>query len=178
MARYNAIVKASRVASGQTPPSTRCGLNAKKDLPAHAFVAPRHGVCPGLKNMTENMTEPTRVLYNAQCPVCNFEIKHYARYSEDQALPLGFDDLNSDALANWCLTVDQAARRLYVLHQGNLTSGIEGFLVLWAQMPRYRRLGRLVGCPGIKQISSAVYDYLLAPAIYRWHLHRQARLAR
>lgn len=132
----------------------------------------------GPKHMTDNLTKPTRVLYNAQCPVCNFEIKHYERYSSDAALPLGFDDLNSDALANWDLTADQAARRLYVLHKGALTSGIEGFLVLWAQMPRYRWLGRLVGCPGIKQIACAIYDHALAPAIYRWHLHRQARLAR
>ena len=132
----------------------------------------------GPKHMTDNLTKSTRVLYNAQCPVCNFEIKHYARYSSDAALPLGFDDLNSDALANWDLTADQAARRLYVLHKGALTSGIEGFLVLWAQMPRYRWLGRLVGCPGIKQIACAIYDHALAPAIYRWHLHRQARLAR
>ena len=132
----------------------------------------------GRKHMTDNLTKSTRVLYNAQCPVCNFEIKHYERYSSDAALPLGFDDLNSDALANWDLTADQAARRLYVLHKGALTSGIEGFLVLWAQMPRYRWLGRLVGCPGIKQIACAIYDHALAPAIYRWHLHRQARLAR
>ena len=132
----------------------------------------------GPKHMTDNLTKPTRVLYNAQCPVCNFEIKHYERYSSDAALPLGFDDLNSDALANWDLTADQAARRLYVFHKGALTSGIEGFLVLWAQMPRYRWLGRLVGCPGIKQIACAIYDHALAPAIYRWHLHRQARLAR
>ena len=132
----------------------------------------------GPKHMTDKLTKSTRVLYNAQCPVCNFEIKHYERYSSDAALPLGFDDLNSDALANWDLTADQAARRLYVLHKGALTSGIEGFLVLWAQMPRYRWLGRLVGCPGIKQIACAIYDHALAPAIYRWHLHRQARLAR
>ena len=132
----------------------------------------------GPKHMTDNLTKPTRVLYNAQCPVCNFEIKHYERYSSDAALPLGFDDLNSDALANWDLTADQAARRLYVFHKGALTSGIEGVLVLWAQMPRYRWLGRLVGCPGIKQIACAIYDHALAPAIYRWHLHRQARLAR
>ena len=132
----------------------------------------------GPKHMTDNLTKSTRVLYNAQCPVCNFEIKHYERYSSDAALPLGFDDLNSDALANWDLTADQAARRLYVLHKGALTSGIEGFLVLWAQMPRYHWLGRLVGCPGIKQIACAIYDHALAPAIYRWHLHRQARLAR
>ncbi|MBC7739116.1 MAG: DUF393 domain-containing protein [Candidatus Saccharibacteria bacterium] len=114
----------------------------------------------------------TSVLYNASCPVCNFEIQHYARYAGQKGLPIRFDDLNSDALAQWGLDADTAAKRLYVLHDGKLTSGIPAFLLLWAQMPRYRRLARLVGLPGVRQASSMAYDYVLAPVIYRWHLLR------
>ena len=114
----------------------------------------------------------TRVLYNANCPVCSFEIGHYARYADRSGLPIRFDDLNTDARALWGLDSDTAARRLYVLHDGVLTSGIPAFLVLWAQMPRYRTLGRIVGLPGIKQIAIAAYDHVLAPLIYRWHLRR------
>ncbi|MDN2584391.1 DCC1-like thiol-disulfide oxidoreductase family protein, partial [Aquibium sp. ELW1220] len=80
----------------------------------------------------------TSVLYNATCPVCNFEIQHYARYAFAKGLPIRFDDLNSDAREHWSLDADTAARRLYVLHDGKLTSGIPAFLVLWAQMPKYR----------------------------------------
>ena len=114
----------------------------------------------------------TAVLYNADCPVCNFEIQHYAQYSGDNELPIQFDDLNSDARLQWGLDADTAARRLYVLHDGALTSGIPAFLVLWAQMPKYRWLGKVVGLPVIKQFASALYDYALAPVIYRWHLRR------
>jgi predicted DCC family thiol-disulfide oxidoreductase YuxK len=116
--------------------------------------------------------QSTSVLYNANCPVCNFEILHYAKYSGDNKLPIRFDDLNSDARVRWELDADTAARRLYVLHNGTLTSGIPAFLVLWAQMPKYRWLSKVVGLPGIKQIASTIYDYVLAPAIYRWHLRR------
>jgi len=114
----------------------------------------------------------TSVLYNATCPVCNFEIQHYARYAGDNALPIRFDDLNSDAREAWGLDADTAARRLYVLHEGKLTSGVAAFLVLWTQMPRYRWLARVVGLPGIRQVACAAYDFVLAPAIYRWHLRR------
>lgn len=119
----------------------------------------------------------TSVLFNASCPVCNFEIRHYARYATANGLPIRFDDLNSHMLARWGLDADTAARRLYVLKDGRLTSGIAAFLVLWADMPRYRWLARIVGFPGVRQIASAVYDYLLAPAIYRWHLRRLRRQA-
>ena len=114
----------------------------------------------------------TSVLYNATCPVCNFEIQHYARYADATGLPIRFDDLNSDARGQWGLDADTAARRLYVLHEGALTSGIPAFLVLWAQMPKYRWLAKVVGFPGIKQIACATYDFVLAPVIYRWHLRR------
>lgn len=117
----------------------------------------------------------TSVLYNATCPVCNFEIQHYARYAIAKGLPIRFDDLNSDAREHWSLDADTAARRLYVLHDGKLTSGIPAFLVLWAQMPKYRWLASVVGFPGIRQVASVVYDIVLAPVIYRWHLRRLRR---
>ena len=120
----------------------------------------------------------TSVLYNATCPVCNFEIQHYARYAGANGLPIRFDDLNSDARGEWALDADTAARRLYVMHDGKLTSGIAAFLVLWTQMPRYRVLAKVVGLPGIKHFATLAYDHVLAPTIYRWHLRRQAAHAR
>lgn len=119
----------------------------------------------------------TSVLYNATCPVCNFEIQHYARYAGATGLPIRFDDLNSDARVQWGLDADTAAKRLYVLRDGTLTSGIPAFLVLWSQMPRYVWLARFVGLPGVRQVASVAYDYILAPAIYRWHLLRLQKRA-
>ena len=114
----------------------------------------------------------TCVLFNASCPVCNFEIQHYARYAGQAGLPIRFDDLNSDALAGWGLDADTAAKRLYVLQDGNLSSGIPAFLVLWSQMPRYRWLAWWVGLPVVFQVACKTYDHILAPVIYRWHLRR------
>ena len=82
-------------------------------------------------------SDGTSVLYNANCPVCNFEIQHYARYAGQKGLPIRFDDLNSDVRVEWGLDADTTAKRLYVLQDGALTSGIPAFLVLWAQMPKY-----------------------------------------
>lgn len=119
----------------------------------------------------------TSVLYNADCPVCSFEIGYYAMYAGDESLPIRFDDLNSDARDRWGIDADTAARRLYVMHDGELTSGISAFLVLWAQMPRYRWLARVVGLPGIRHVATFTYDLFLGPIIYRWHLRRQRQTA-
>jgi predicted DCC family thiol-disulfide oxidoreductase YuxK len=119
------------------------------------------------------MTTETRVLFNADCPICNAEICHYQAYAEDSGLEIGFDDLNSEALAAWNIDADTAARRLHVVHEGQVSAGIPAFLVLWKEMPRYRMLGKLVGLPGIRHLASIGYDYILAPLIYRRHLWRQ-----
>ena len=121
------------------------------------------------------MTDTTRVLYNETCPVCRTEIHHYRDYAQAQDLPIAFDDLNTDDLAVWGLTQDDAAKRLHVLHQGKIVAGIPGFILLWQEMPRYRWLARIVDLPGIRQVASVIYDYALAPAIYAWHKRRLAR---
>lgn len=121
------------------------------------------------------MTQETEVLYNAECPVCSFEIDHYRAYADKRALALKFDDLNGCDLARWGLSADQAARRLYVRQGDTLLSGIAAFIVLWREMPRYRFMARLVSIPGVHWVSVKTYDHVLAPLIYRWHLRRKAK---
>jgi len=117
----------------------------------------------------------TKVLYNAECPVCSFEINHYAAYARKNGLPITFDDLNCPERAAWGLDEDTAARRLYVEHDGEVLSGVPAFIVLWRQMPRYRFAAWVVDKPILRPLACAIYDYVLAPVIYRWHLRRKRR---
>jgi len=114
----------------------------------------------------------TSVLYNSACPVCRVEIRNYAQYADAAGLPIRFDDLNTDARLQWGLDADAAARRFYVQRDGVLASGVPAFLLLWAQMPRYRWLGQLMGLPGVRQVAGLAYDHVFAPALYRLHLRR------
>lgn len=125
--------------------------------------------------MSENPN--TEVLYNADCPVCAFEINHYRKHADKHTLPIRFDDLNGAELARWGIAPQQAARRLYVRQGDDLVSGIPAFQRLWAQMPGYRWLAKLTALPVVHPVSVWVYDRVLAPVLYRWHLSRQARRA-
>lgn len=128
--------------------------------------------------MRQEKSNQTAVLYNAECPVCRFEIDHYAAYSSDNTLGIAFDDLNDTAkLDTWGIDPDTAARRLHVLKNGELLRGIPAFIALWQDMPKYHWLARLVSRPGIYQVACFGYDFILAPLIYRWHLRRQRRAA-
>lgn len=121
------------------------------------------------------MLPETRVLYNADCPVCRAEINHYAAYCGAQDLALRFDDLNGPDLSLWGIDADTAARRLHVLHAGSVTHGMPAFRILWAQMPRYRWLARLTNLPLVRPLVDALYDHILAPLLYRRHLSRVAK---
>jgi predicted DCC family thiol-disulfide oxidoreductase YuxK len=123
------------------------------------------------------MTDETRVLYNGQCPVCSSEIAHYSKTARANDLPIRFDDLHSDALGHYGVDADTAARRLHVLHQGQLFVGLDAFIVLWRQLPRFRLLAWLVALPGLKHIAAVTYDHILAPALYNRHRRRLRRKA-
>jgi len=131
-----------------------------------------------LCNYLLTMSKETKVLYNAECPVCNFEIKHYERYSEKRDLPIRFDDLNTDVRESWGIDEDTAARRLYVEKDGQLYSGIPAFIELWKEMPHYKWAAWLAALPLVKQVTIFGYNWVLAPAIYRWHVIRRKRQGR
>lgn len=116
----------------------------------------------------------TRTLYNGDCPICDGKMGSYAAYSQARDLPIAFDDLNSGDLARWGVTEDAATRLLHVRHRGELHLGFDAMLVLWAQMPRYRRLARIGQLPGIYQICDRVYADIIARWIYARHRRRKA----
>ena len=117
----------------------------------------------------------TRALYNGDCPVCDKEMCHYARYSSKAGMPLAFEDLNKVDLNDWGVTADEATRLMHVMHEGTLYVGLDALLILWEQMPRYRWIAWLIKVPGIYQTSRAIYTHVIARAIYNRHQRRVAR---
>ena len=117
--------------------------------------------------------DDTRILYNDTCPVCRFEIDHYRKTATRDGAPLRFDRLQ-DA-ARWGLTEDQAARRLHVLRDGELLSGLAAFRAIWSTLPRWRWLARVTGWPVVRPALTVLYDRIAAPILYRAHVRRQAK---
>jgi predicted DCC family thiol-disulfide oxidoreductase YuxK len=120
-------------------------------------------------------TADTCVLYNGQCPICSREIDVYRRETQAAGLPLAFDDLHAADLARWGVSAEDARRRLHVIADGQVLSGMPAFVALWNALPRWRWLGRLVGLPGVRQIAALVYDHALAPMLYAMDVRRRRR---
>ena len=121
------------------------------------------------------MTQQTEIIYNGSCPICSREIAVYERYAAQRALPLEFTPIDKADLAGLGLTPDAAARRLHILHEGRLVSGVEAFILVWEAMPRFRWLARLLRLPLLRPVAELIYDRLLAPLLYAMHCRRESR---
>ena len=86
-----------------------------------------------------------------------------------------FDDLNQIDPTLYGVTRMDAAKRLHVLHDGSVLSGVPAFVVIWQQLPRYQLLAKIVRLPIVYFLSNLVYDFVLAPILYNAHLRRQRR---
>ena len=117
----------------------------------------------------------TTVLYNDKCPVCSFEIEHYSSLCSKRGIDLDFEKISvgGPVLMASHLTAEDAKKRLHLLTaDGRLLIGMEAFLALWAEMPGYRVLGRIVSTPGIYHLVSLLYDQAVAPALFWWDCRR------
>lgn len=121
------------------------------------------------------METKTAILYNGSCPICSHEIAVYRREAEAGGLPLRFDDLDACNLAAWGVTPEDARRRLHVLRDGRVLSGVPAFIALWQVLPRWRWLARIVGLPGVRHVAVVVYDRLFAPALHAMDRRRRRR---
>ena len=65
-------------------------------------------------------------------------------------------------------------RRLHIQKGDIWHSGVDAFIHLWAEVPGFNWLARLVSLPPVRMIAVPVYDHVLAPWLYRRHLRRVA----
>ncbi len=107
----------------------------------------------------------------------------YKAHAEDAGAPLEWVDIskleNAGALSHKGITQDMAYRRIYVTDERGVPQvGVDGLLVLWRAIPRWRWLARLVALPGVYAVTCWLYDHVLSRTIYEWNRIRLARGAR
>ena len=122
------------------------------------------------------MTEPVNnspaltVLYDGACPLCRREIGIYRGLRPNT--PVCFSDV-SDAAQPLPpgTTREQLLARFHVRgHDGQLLSGAQAFLALWAALPGWRWLALIGRLPGATWAMERAYRFFLRwrPALQRW----------
>ena len=111
----------------------------------------------------ENSTQCNATVYfDGGCPVCSREIAMYQRQSGGNTVNW-VDAARCDAEElGQNLSRDAAIARLHLRRpDGSLVSGAEAFTTLWRMLPRWERLGRLLGSGAALRLLEAGYRTFL-----------------
>lgn len=126
--------------------------------------------------VTESVTQPDKesspltVLYDGACPLCRREIGIYRGLQPNT--PVCFADVSDAALPlPPGTTREQLLARFHVRgRDGQLHSGAQAFLALWAALPGWRWLalaGRLPGAAWVMELTYKVFLHW-RPTLQRW----------
>jgi predicted DCC family thiol-disulfide oxidoreductase YuxK len=110
------------------------------------------------------------VLYDGGCPLCRREIGVYRGLQPNT--PVCFADVSDTALPlPPDTTREQLLARFHVRgSDGQLLSGAQAFLALWAALPGWRWLALVGQLPGAACAMERLYRFFLRwrPALQRW----------
>jgi predicted DCC family thiol-disulfide oxidoreductase YuxK len=113
---------------------------------------------------------PLTVLYDGACPLCRREIDVYRGLRPNIAVC--FADVSDPASPLPSDTTrEQLLARFHVRgSDGQLLSGAQAFLALWAALPGWRWLARVGRLPGAAWAMERLYRFFLRwrPALQRW----------
>ncbi|MDO7693421.1 MAG: DUF393 domain-containing protein [Burkholderiaceae bacterium] len=113
------------------------------------------------------------VLYDGACPLCRREIAVYRDLQPLQpGSPVCFADISSAAVPLPAGTSrEQLLARFHVQgRDGQLLSGAQAFLALWAALPGWRWLALAGRIPGVAWVMERMYRLFLRwrPMLQRW----------
>ena len=101
------------------------------------------------------------IYFDGSCPLCSFEIDHYASCVGGDKL--GFVDVSrNDARLGADLTSDTAMRRFHVRRSdGSLVSGAWAFVEVWDTLPGWQWAARVVKIRGVLPVLEVGYRAFL-----------------
>lgn len=99
------------------------------------------------------------MLYDGSCPFCSKEVAHYRKL--DKSGSVDWVDISTDqtALDANGIALDSAMKHLHVIERdGTITKGAYAFASIWAELPYFRYLAKLVSLPGILPVLDKLYS--------------------
>jgi len=110
-----------------------------------------------------------KVLFNDSCSICSKEINHYKSIDNN----INWIDIN-DLNLSYKLTGKshkELLRRLHVIKDNEVYSGVRAFAIMWLNIPKYKWLAKLVSLPIIYHVSVVLYE-IIAFFLYLKNKHQ------
>ena len=103
--------------------------------------------------------------YNESCKICRTEINHYKKINKS----ITWIDVIKDnkALNDTRSSPKELIRRLHVIENGKVFRGIDAFLIVWREIPRYRFLFKFASLPIIYHFGWLIYEFIAIILYYK-----------
>lgn len=99
-----------------------------------------------------------KIFFDGSCHICSREIIHYSKIT-----PKGFFEFINIARPDfkpdlYQLDPKKVNQEMHVqLPSGEIKKGVEAFIAIWKEIPRYRWLAKLISLPLVLSISKIFY---------------------
>ncbi len=107
----------------------------------------------------------TKVFYNKSCSICRFEINHYQKTKND----IEWVDINNVNESKLETNKNEKAllRRLHTKKNNKVFAGVDAFIEMWLEIPKYRFLAKIIRKPIIYHISWVIYEAFALILFYK-----------
>ncbi len=150
-------------------------LTSQRAVPTAALAAGFHFEHPELAGAVsaifaapQGALSPLSVYFDEPCPVCRSEMGHYRAEAGRAGRAIEFKPIGASTydVAAYGLSDLDLQRRLYLTDgEGRMVSGVDAFLALWSELPRYRRTAGVLALPGLYQLADLVYEGVCVPVL-------------
>ena len=102
--------------------------------------------------------------YNESCKICRTEIKHYKKINKS----IDWIDVinNKSATIDTKLSPKELIRRLHIIKDNKLYKGLDAFLIVWSEIPRYKFLAKFGKLPIIYHFGWLIYELIALILFY------------
>ena len=96
--------------------------------------------------------------FNESCNICRTEINHYKKINSSSE----WVDVisNKNVLKDTKVSPEELIRRLHVVKDNKLYKGLDAFLIVWEEIPRYRILTKYARLPIIYHAGWLIYEFI------------------
>lgn len=109
-----------------------------------------------------------KVFYDGECGLCHREISHYQSIAPDGVFEWINVMQDQHRLADIGIDLHTALKALHVKDgHGNLHKGVDGFIIIWKHLPRWKVTAWLIQLPIVYQLACFGYNHF-----GRWRFNR------
>ena len=107
----------------------------------------------------------TKVYFNNSCSICRFEINHYKKQENNLEWIDISTEKNSKKDTN--KNAKELLRRLHTIKDNKVYCGVDAFIQMWSEIPKYSFLAKIIRKPIIYQVSWLFYEIFALILFYK-----------